>query len=208
MLRFLKVLLWIACLGPAAWLVHAALTDGLGANPIEKITLVTGKTALTILLVTLAVTPFRRVSRWNPVIQLRRPLGLFAFFYVVLHLLTYVTLDLYFDFAAVGEDILKRPYITVGFAAFVLLIPLAVTSTKGWIRKLGRRWQTLHTLVYVSAVLAVLHFFWKTKADFREVGVYAAVLIVLLVSRVPEWIRRRKSRQPARRESAAASAVD
>jgi len=191
---FLKAALWVACLAPALWLTHGALTDGLGANPIEKITLVTGKAALTILIVTLAVTPIRRVSGWNRIIQLRRPLGLFAFFYVVLHLLTYVTLDLYFDFAAVGEDILKRPYITVGFAAFLLLVPLAITSTKGWIRRLGKRWQALHSLVYVASVLAIIHFLWKTKADFREVGVYASVLGVLLLSRVPGWYTRRRMR--------------
>lgn len=197
-MKWLKLALWAACLAPAVWLVYGALTDELGANPIEKITLVTGKTALTILVLTLAVTPLRRLSAWNQVIQLRRPLGLFAFFYAVLHLLTYVTLDLYFDFAAVGEDIVKRPYITVGFTAFLLLVPLAVTSTRGWIRRLGKRWQTLHALVYVSSVLAIVHFFWKTKADFREVGVYAAVLAVLLLSRLPAWQARRRKRKLSR----------
>lgn len=192
-------MLWVSCLAPAARLAYGALTDGLGANPIEKITLATGKTALVLLLITLAVTPVRRFSRWNPIIQLRRPLGLFAFFYVVLHLLTYVVLDLFFDFSAVAEDIAKRPYITVGFTAFLLLVPLAVTSTKGWIRRLGKRWQTLHSLVYVSGALAVLHYFWKVKADFREVGVYAAILGLLLVLRVPAWLARHRRRDAAAR---------
>lgn len=202
-IRLLKLALWAACLAPACSLLYGALTDGLGANPIEKITNVTGKTSLTILIITLAVTPFRRVTHWNHVIQLRRPLGLFAFFYAVLHVLTYVTLDLYFDFAAVGEDILKRPYITVGFTAFLLLIPLAVTSTRGWIRRLGRKWQTLHSLIYVSSVLAIVHFFWKTKADFREVQVYAIALAVLLLARGPGWYGRIRRKAPR----AAVSAV-
>jgi len=189
-LALLKTALWAACLFPLARLVYAALAGRLGANPIEAVTLATGKAALVILLITLLVTPVRRITRWNHLIQLRRPLGLFAFFYALLHFLTYVVLDLFFDFAAVGEDILKRPYITVGFAAFVLLIPLAVTSTRGWIRRLGKRWQTLHTLIYVSSVLAIVHFFWKTKADFREVKVYAAILAALLLVRVPRWYRR------------------
>lgn len=206
LIRLLKLVLWVACLAPAAWLVNGALAGRLGANPIEKVTLVTGKTALILLLVTLAVTPVRKFSRWNSVIQLRRPLGLFAFFYTMLHLSTYVALDLFFDFRAVAEDIMKRPYITVGFAAFLLLVPLAVTSTRGWIRRLGRRWQTLHSLIYASAGLAVLHFFWKVKADFREVGFYAAILALLLLLRVPGWLSRHHRRKaldpsPAMREA-------
>jgi methionine sulfoxide reductase heme-binding subunit len=181
-----RVLLWIGCLTPAALLLRRALTGGLGANPIEFITLRTGWWALLLLTVTLAVTPLRRITGWNRIIQLRRPLGLFAFFYATLHLLTYITLDRFFEFGEIWDDIVKRPYITVGFAAFLLLLPLAVTSTKGWIRRLGRRWQLLHRLIYISAPLAVLHFYWKrsAKADIAEPLTFAIVIALLLTLRL------------------------
>jgi sulfoxide reductase heme-binding subunit YedZ len=145
-------------------------------------------------MVTLSVTPLRRVTGWNRIIQLRRPLGLFAFFYATLHFLTYVALDLFFDFSAVGADIVKRPYITVGFTAFVLLIPLAATSTKGSVRRLGRNWLRLHRLLYVSAGLAVLHFYWKksAKSDVSEPLLFAAILAVLLMFRVILGVRKRR----------------
>jgi sulfoxide reductase heme-binding subunit YedZ len=181
----IKPLVWVACLYPLGVLLTWTLTDGLGANPIEKVTLWTGYTTLVLLVTTLAVTPLRRVTGWNQIVQLRRLVGLFAFFYACLHFSTYVVLDLFFDFSAVLDDIVERPYITVGFTAFVLLIPLAVTSTKGWIRRLGKRWQLLHRLVYVSAALGVLHYYWKVKADTREPLIFAAILAILLLARLP-----------------------
>jgi len=189
---WIKVALWLACLAPAARLGWRACTGDLTANPIELLTLQTGFWALTLLMVTLSITPLRRITGWNRIIQLRRPLGLFAFFYLVLHFLTYITLDQFFDFAAIVEDIAKRPYITVGFAAFLMLLPLAVTSTKGWIRRLGRRWLLLHRLIYVATALGVLHFYWKksSKNDIREPLIFAAVLAVLLLIRVVLHLRR------------------
>jgi sulfoxide reductase heme-binding subunit YedZ len=188
-----KAAVWILCLIPAGILAWRAYTGGLGANPIEFITLHTGFWTLVFLLVTLAVTPVRRVTGWNRIIQFRRLLGLFAFFYATLHFLTYVTLDLFFDFGAIAADIVKRPYITVGFTAFLLLIPLAVTSTKGSIRRLGRNWLRLHRLVYVSATLAVLHFYWKksAKSDIAEPLIFAAILASLLLFRVIYVLRKR-----------------
>jgi sulfoxide reductase heme-binding subunit YedZ len=191
----LRVLLWIACLAPAAKLAWRAYQGDLTANPIELITLKTGFWALTFIMATLAVTPLRRITGWNRIIQLRRPLGLFAFFYTTLHFLTYVTLDQFFDFGAIVEDIAKRPYITVGFTAFVLMIPLAVTSTKGWIRRLGRRWLQVHRLIYVTAALGVLHFYWKksSKNDVFEPLVFAAILALLLGARLAWSLLRRRS---------------
>jgi methionine sulfoxide reductase heme-binding subunit len=174
-------------------LLRDALSGGLGANPIEAITHRTGRAALVLLLVTLAVTPLRRVTGWNSITPLRRTFGLFAFFYAALHLLVYVGLDHFFAFDIMIEDVLKRPFITAGFAAFVLLVPLAVTSTKAMIRKLGRRWLLLHRLSYVAAALAVLHFFWKVKADTREPLLYAGALAILLLLRLPLFGRRRTS---------------
>ena len=188
-----KAALWLICLLPAARLGWRAYTGDLTANPIEYITLQTGWWALVLITATLAVTPLRRITGWNRIIQLRRPLGLFAFFYATLHLLTYVVLDLFFDFGLVAEDILKRPYITVGFTAFLLLLPLAVTSTKGWIRRLGRNWQRLHRLIYPAAALAVLHFYWKksAKSDIGEPLLFAAIIGALLLIRLGLRLRRR-----------------
>lgn len=195
-------MLWLFGLTPAAILAYRAATDDLTANPIEFITLHTGWWALVMLIATLAVTPLRRITGWNPIIKLRRPLGLFAFFYATLHLLTYITLDRYFEFGEIGADILERPYITVGFAAFVLLLPLAITSTKGWIRRLGRRWSLLHRLIYVSAALAVLHYYWKksSKADIAEPLTFAAILAGLLLFRVGFWLHRRRRDNSATRQ--------
>lgn len=189
-----KTVLWLLCLIPAAQLAWRAWTGRLTANPIEFITLHTGFWALVLLLATLAVTPVRRITGWNRVIQIRRPLGLFAFFYALLHFLTYVALDLFFDFGAVAADILKRPYITVGFVAFVILIPLAATSTKGAIRRLGRNWLRLHRLLYLSAALAVLHFYWKksAKSDVSEPLIFAGILALLLLARIAWFILRRR----------------
>jgi sulfoxide reductase heme-binding subunit YedZ len=183
-------------------LVWDAFTDGLEADPVKDITHRTGWWTLAFLVLTLAVTPVRRLTGWNQVIKLRRMLGLVAFFYACLHFLTYAGLDQLFSLEYVGEDILKRPYITVGFTAFLLLIPLAVTSTKGWIRRLGKRWQMLHRLIYLSAALGVVHFYWSVKADVREPLLFAAVLALLLGSRLA-WARRSRdaSRTRTRRLS-------
>jgi sulfoxide reductase heme-binding subunit YedZ len=180
-----RAAVFIAALVPFALLIIDFATDGLGANPVEEITHRTGWWALTLLMVTLAVTPARRIAGWNWLIKIRRMVGLFAFFYASLHVLTYFGLDLFFAFDFIVEDIIERPYITVGFTAWLLLIPLAVTSTRGWIRRLGKRWQKLHRLIYVSAALGVLHFIWLVKADLREPLIYAAIFAILMMLRLP-----------------------
>lgn len=180
----LKPTVFVLCLLPLGMSVWWGLHDGLGANPIEEITHQTGDWALRLLLVTLAVTPLRRLSGWTQPMRVRRMLGLFAFFYACLHLLTYLWLDQFFEWGEIVTDIAKRPFITVGFAAFLLLIPLAVTSTRGMMRRLGRRWQTLHRAVYLVAILAVVHYWWLVKADVRDPLFYAAILVLLLGYRV------------------------
>jgi methionine sulfoxide reductase heme-binding subunit len=200
-----KTLLWLFCLTPAARLAYKGFTGDLTANPIEFITLETGFWTLTFLVLSLAVTPLRRITGYNRLIQFRRPIGLFAFFYATLHFSTYIGLDRFFDFSSIGEDILKRPYITVGFTAFLLLIPLALTSTKASIRRLGKRWTTLHRLVYVSAALGVLHFYWKKSAkhDLREPLIFATILGALLLFRVVNaLLKKRQKKVPAAARSA------
>jgi sulfoxide reductase heme-binding subunit YedZ len=184
----LKVVLWLGALAPFAWLLAGFFLDWLGVNPIEKVTHVTGMTTLVLLLITLAVTPVRRLTGWNPVIQLRRPLGLFAFFYAFLHFSVWMVLDLGFQLEWVAEDIAERPYITVGFTAFVLLIPLALTSTKGWIRRLKKRWTTLHSLVYVTTALGCIHYYWLVKSDVRLPLLLAAIYVVLMAFRAGRWV--------------------
>ncbi len=196
--RGLKILLWVSALTPAAWIGAGALLGWLGVNPIEKITHVTGLTGLILLLVTLGVTPTRRVTHWNAVIQLRRPVGLFAFFYAFLHFSIWMVLDLGFQLSWIWEDIMERPYITVGFTGFALLVPLAITSTKGWIRRLGRRWTLLHRLVYLAATLGVIHFYWQVKADTRLPLLLGGILAVLLASRIPAWMEKKRRHQAAR----------
>jgi sulfoxide reductase heme-binding subunit YedZ len=176
----LRRVIFAAGLVPAAALVYGAFTDNLTANPIEYITHTTGNTALTLLIITLTVTPLRRMTGRNELIKCRRTLGLFAFFYACLHLSSWVVLDWFFDVASMVTDVLERPFITVGMATFLLLLPLAVTSTAGMIRRLGKRWQQLHRLVYVAAITAVVHFWWVVKADFREPRLWALALSVLL----------------------------
>ncbi|MHB1052187.1 MAG: protein-methionine-sulfoxide reductase heme-binding subunit MsrQ [Thiobacillus sp.] len=178
---------WIAlvCLLPLARLIAFGFSGGLGANPIEFITRSTGTWTLVGLMVTLSVTPLRRLSGWAGLIRYRRMLGLFTFFYVCLHFVTYIWLDQFFDPAAIVKDIIKRPFITVGFSAFVLLIPLAATSTRAMIRRLGRRWQQLHRLVYAIAILGVVHYLWLVKKDLTEPLIYGAVLTLLLLMRLP-----------------------
>lgn len=180
----LKPLVWAGSLTPLAILGGRALNDDLTANPIELLTNWTGFTTLVLLMVTLAITPLRRITGWNPLIKLRRPIGLFAFFYATLHFLVYLVLDQFFWWEGIVGDVLDRPYITVGFTAFLLLIPLAFTSTRASIRRLGKRWQTLHRLVYFTAGLGVLHFYWKVKADTREPLIFAAILATLLLARL------------------------
>lgn len=182
--RVVKPVVWVGCLTPLAILVVRTIRGDLTANPIELLTNWTGYTTLTLLTITLAVTPIRRLTGWNAVVRLRRLLGLFAFFYACIHFLIFIVLDMFFDWSLIIEDVLERPYITAGFTAFLLLIPLAVTSTRGWIRRLGRRWQRLHRLVYVAAGLGVLHFFWKVKADTRHPLVFAVIVAALLVLRL------------------------
>ena len=159
----------------------------MGANPVETLTHVTGMSALVLLLVTLAVTPLRRLTGWNPLVRLRRPLGLFAFFYAALHVSVWAVLDLGLELRWVAEDIVQRPYITVGMTAFVLLLPLALTSTRGWIRRLGRNWSRLHTLVYVSTALGIVHFYWLVKSDVRLPLLLATVYAVLMGVRAAGW---------------------
>ncbi len=191
-LRWIKTAVWICCLAPLARLVYKAFSGGLGANPIEFITLSTGTWTLTFLLITLAITPLRKLVRQFWLIKLRRLIGLFAFFYGCLHFTTYIWLDKFFDLQDMLKDVAKRPFITAGFLAFVLLIPLAATSTAGAIRRLGgRRWQLLHRLIYVSAIAGVVHYWWKVKADTRVPAIYAMVLILLFGLRVVIWASRR-----------------
>ncbi len=184
-LTILKTVLWIACFAPFGRLAFKGLTGGLGANPIEFITLSTGIWTLALILTTLSITPLRRVTRQNWLIKLRRPLGLFAFFYACLHFTTYIWLDKFFDLNEMIKDVAKRPFITAGFLAFLLLIPLTTTSTAGAVRRLGgQNWQRLHRLIYVSASAAVVHFWWKVKADHRLPAIYGLILTVLLLARL------------------------
>ncbi|MDP8980513.1 MAG: sulfoxide reductase heme-binding subunit YedZ [Acidobacteriota bacterium] len=183
-MKWAKVAVFTLCLGPVLALLWRYWHQALGANPIEFITHETGDWTLRFLLITLTVTPVRRLTGWLQLIRFRRMFGLFAFFYACLHFTTYIWLDKFLDVQDMWKDIVKRPFITVGFTAFVLLIPLAVTSTKGWIRRLGRRWQTLHRLVYFSAVAGVIHYYWLVKSDVRLPLLYGGILGVLLVYRV------------------------
>ncbi len=178
---------------PLVGLVIAALSDGLGANPVEEITHVTGKWALRFLVLSLTVTPLRRLTGWRMLTLERRTLGLFAFLYAALHLATYVALDLGFDWANLGEDIRKRPYITVGFSTFCLLLTLASTSTRAAARRLGSRWKQLHRLVYLAGIGAVVHFFWLVKADTREPLIYGAIVAMLLSVRLWWALRLRRA---------------
>ena len=178
---------------PLVGLVIAALSDGLGANPVEEITHVTGKWALRFLVLSLTVTPLRRLTGWRMLTLERRTLGLFAFLYAALHLTTYLTLDLEFDWASLGEDIRKRPYITVGFSTFCLLLTLASTSTRAAARRLGSRWKQLHRLVYLAGIGAVVHFFWLVKADTREPLIYGAIVAMLLSVRLWWALRLRRA---------------
>jgi len=193
----LKLLLFLAGLLPLAYLVSGAFffPQWLGPNPAEAITRSTGDWTLRLLLATLTVTPWRRLSGWISLLRFRRMLGLFAFFYGLLHVSSYVSFDHVFDVGEIVKDIIKRPFITVGFLCLVLMIPLAATSANAMVRRLGAaRWRALHRMVYLIAPLAVLHFWWMVKRDITEPAVYGAILLLLLAARMPVW---KRSRQPA-----------
>ncbi|WP_455196525.1 sulfite oxidase heme-binding subunit YedZ [Kaarinaea lacus] len=189
---YIKPVVFLICLLPLTMLLWDGFHDALGANPVEKITHRTGDWSLRFLLITLAVTPLRKLFGWKFLMRYRRMFGLFAFFYVCLHFSTYLVFDHFFDLGEIAKDIVKRPYITVGFTAFVLLIPLAVTSTHKMKKRLGKRWQRLHQLVYVVAVCGILHYLWLVKADLLQPLIHAAILILLLGVRV--WLQRQSPR--------------
>ena len=198
-MRRLKVGVFLAALWPLAWLVYGVFADTLGANPIDVVTDETGTWTLRFLVLTLVVTPLRRWTGWNWLIRFRRMLGLFAFFYGSLHFLTYIWLDQFFAVEDIVADIVKRPFITAGALGFLLMVPLALTSTAGWIRRLGgRRWNLLHKLVYVSALAGVVHYWWLVKADVSRPLRYAVIVAALLGARAwLAWRRQRTTRTAA-----------
>ena len=201
MIRYFKPVVFLACLVPLASLGWRAYSGTLGANPIEFITHSTGDWTMRFLLITLSVTPLRKLLRQPWLIRFRRMFGLFAFFYGCLHLTTYVWFDKFFDVHAMLADIYKRRFITAGLAAFLLMVPLAFTSTAGWIRRLGgKRWQTLHRLIYFSAIAGVIHYIWLVKADLRKPLQYAFILGLLLAYRIGAWLLARA--HPGKRPTA------
>lgn len=184
-LKLLKVVTFVLCLVPLGSLIFRTVTDQLSANPLDDITDVTGTWTLRFVMITLAVTPLRHLTGWNSLIRFRRMVGLFAFFHGFLHFMTYVVFDHFFDVQEILADIPKRPFITIGFTGFVLMIPLAVTSTKKWIARLGgRRWQWLHRLIYVTGICGVVHYLWLVKADIQRPLIYGGILAILLGFRV------------------------
>ena len=197
--RVLKPVVFAACLVPFLWLAYRTYQGDLGANPIETITNTTGIWTLRFIVITLAITPVRWLTKWNPIINFRRMIGLFAFFYGTVHFMIYFVLDRSLMFDGLWEDIVKRPYITMGFSGFVLMIPLALTSTKGWIRRLGGyRWNLLHRLIYFTSVFAVIHYWWKVKLDVTDPMFYAAIVAVLLSVRLFRWLAKRQASATAR----------
>lgn len=189
--RWLKPTVFVLCALPALNLILAGVNGALGANPVETITHATGEWALRLLLATLAITPLRKLTGLSTIMRVRRMLGLYAFFYVCTHFLTYVWLDAFFSLTYIWEDLAKRLYITAGFTGFCLLLPLAITSSNAMIRRLGaKRWQRLHRLAYLAALVGVLHFWWLVKADVREPIYYAAFFAVLMLARAPPISRR------------------
>jgi sulfoxide reductase heme-binding subunit YedZ len=197
--KWTKVAVFLFCLVPLGILVWRLLTGNLGANPVEFIQHATGDWTLRFLVFTLCITPFRKLLKLPDLIRFRRMLGLFAFFYVCLHFLTYLGPDQSFDLAGMWKDVAKRPFITVGFTAFVLLIPLAITSTAGWIRRLGgKRWQLLHRAIYFTAIFGVIHYYWLVKSDVRKPLFYGALVAILLVWRLGDWFFKRRSQAPVR----------
>jgi len=206
--KWSKVAIFLLCLSPLGFFADRALHEGLTANPVEFIQHFTGDWTLRFLLITLSITPLRKLLNLPELIRFRRMFGLFAFFYVCLHFLTYLGPDQSFNVATMLKDVAKRRYIFVGFAAFVLLIPLAITSTQGWIRRLGgRRWQALHRSIYAIGILGVVHYYWLVKSDVRKPLFYAAILAVLLLWRVVTWLRKRKQTLVTARTHAAPSST-
>jgi len=196
--KWAKVTVFLVSMMPFVALCMRAVRGDLGANPVEFLQHATGDWTLRFLVFTLAITPFRKVLNLPELIRFRRMLGLFAFFYVCLHFLTYLGPDQSFDLSAMWKDVYKRPFITVGFAAFVLLIPLAITSTTGWIRRLGgKRWQQLHRVIYAAAILGVIHYYWLVKSDVRKPLFYGALFGVLFLWRLGNWISKRGLTAPA-----------
>ena len=177
----LKPVVLLACFSPLVWITYAALTNHLSANPIKDITEFTGIWTLRFLMITLAITPLRRITGWNSLIRFRRMIGLFTFFHAFLHWMTYIWLDQFFMWGEIAKDIVKRPFITSGMAGFTLMIPLAITSTKKWIARLGgKRWQLLHRLIYFSGIAGVIHYYFFVKSDIQDPLAYALLLAVLL----------------------------
>ena len=202
--RLIKPALFVLCLAPLAVMVFDALTGRLAAEPIKDLTHRTGIWGITLITATLAVTPLRRVTGWNRLQSFRRMLGLFAFTYLALHFLVYLVLDQFFDWHTIAKDIGKRPYITVGFTGLMLMVPLAVTSTRGWVRRLGKRWVSLHALLYVTALAGIVHFTWSQKKDITRPTRYAVVLVVLLGARL---VPKGTFRSPGAGSAAAAPAA-
>jgi sulfoxide reductase heme-binding subunit YedZ len=207
--RVIKPVLYLAATLPLAWLLFALLTGRVMGDQVKFMQHVTGDTVLTCLMLTLAITPLRRLTGWNEIIRVRRLIGLTAFWYACLHLTTYLVFDQSLSLSEIMTDIEKHPWVLVGFTAFLCLVPLAITSTNGWVRRLGgKRWQRLHRLVYVAAAAGVLHYLWLVKKDVRAPLVYGAVLLVLLASRA--WValeKGRSRRSRALKEAAARPAA-
>jgi len=209
--KWTKLPVFLLCLTPAGFLVWRAFTDRLGANPLEELTHRTGDWTIYFLLITLSITPLRKLLKQPNLIRFRRMLGLFAFFYVCLHFLTYIVFDHFFDVSAMLKDVAQRPFITAGFTGFVLLIPLAITSTTGWIRRLGgKRWQMLHRLIYVTASAGVIHYYWLVKSDVTMPVRLGAILVFLFICRLAFWLQARQTkpaRSPAQKQREAAPAT-
>ena len=205
--KWTKVPIFILCLVPFGLLVWRSLTGNLGPNQVETLQHTTGDWTLRFLVITLCITPLRKLLKLPELIRFRRLIGLFAFFYACLHFLTYLGPDQSFDLAAMWKDVAKRPFITVGFTAFILLIPLALTSTAGWIRRLGgRRWQMLHRLIYISAICGVIHYYWLVKSAVLRPLTYGAIVAILLLWRLGNWFIRRGRAVTAASKTQSASA--
>jgi sulfoxide reductase heme-binding subunit YedZ len=197
--KWTKVVVFLICLIPFADLLWRFIQGNLGINPVETLQHGTGDWTIRFIVFTLCITPFRKLFKLPDLIRFRRMLGLFAFFYVSLHFLTYLGPDQSFDLSGMWKDVAKRPFITVGFAAFVSLIPLAITSTAGWIRRIGgKRWQMLHRLIYFAAVCGVVHYYWLVKSDVRKPLFYGALVGILLLFRLVDWLFKRRSQAPVR----------
>ena len=197
--KWTKVVFFLICLIPFVDLLWRFIKSDLGINPVETLQHGTGDWTIRFIVFTLCITPFRKLLKLPDLIRFRRMLGLFAFFYVSLHFLTYLGPDQSFDLSGMWKDVAKRPFITVGFAAFVSLIPLAITSTAGWIRRIGgKRWQMLHRLIYFAAVCGVVHYYWLVKSDVRKPLFYGALVGILLLFRLVDWLLKRRSQAHAR----------